>query len=155
MGYHKAKKYEELSVAEKLQADCDLKATNIVLQCLPPDVVKHRAARMLQFNNCQGEVHMARQCTQPKRPMNTAWFKEKEMLAEAHESGQILDEEQLAFLADPGIPYNVISEVPHSEPYHNDMDNQSVHVMQNFEQTPVVDFTDNEITSDSNIIPYS
>ncbi|GJV09119.1 hypothetical protein Tco_1346775 [Tanacetum coccineum] len=31
-------KYEEISVTEKLQADCDLKATNIVLQCLPPDV---------------------------------------------------------------------------------------------------------------------
>ncbi|GJU29054.1 hypothetical protein Tco_1172643 [Tanacetum coccineum] len=34
----RTKKYEELSVAEKLQADYDLKATNIVLQCLPPDV---------------------------------------------------------------------------------------------------------------------
>nr|GEX24910.1 ribonuclease H-like domain-containing protein [Tanacetum cinerariifolium] len=32
------KKYEEVSVAEKLQADCDLKAANIVLQGLPPDV---------------------------------------------------------------------------------------------------------------------
>ncbi|GJY56012.1 hypothetical protein Tco_0455127 [Tanacetum coccineum] len=32
------KMYEELSVAEKLQADYDLKATNIVLQGLPPDV---------------------------------------------------------------------------------------------------------------------
>ncbi|GJT90938.1 hypothetical protein Tco_1079783 [Tanacetum coccineum] len=50
---------------------------------------------------------------------------------------------------------NVISEVPHSERYHHDMDNQSVHTMQDFEQTPVVDFIDNEITSDSNIIPYS
>ncbi|GJY59150.1 hypothetical protein Tco_0459042 [Tanacetum coccineum] len=39
----------------------------------------------------------------PKRPRNAAWFKEKAMLAEAHESGQILDEEKLAFLADPGI----------------------------------------------------
>ncbi|GKA89256.1 hypothetical protein Tco_0811068 [Tanacetum coccineum] len=48
-----------------------------------------------------------------------------------------------------------ISEVPHSEPYHNDMDNQSVHAMQDFEQTPVVDFSANEITSNSNIIPYS
>ncbi|GJR58390.1 hypothetical protein Tco_1500552 [Tanacetum coccineum] len=46
---------------------------------------------------------MARQCTQPKRPRNAAWFKEKAMLAEAHEAGQILDEEQLAFLADSGI----------------------------------------------------
>ncbi|GKD36100.1 hypothetical protein Tco_1251609, partial [Tanacetum coccineum] len=129
-----------------------------------------------------------------------AKFKEKAMLAEAHEAGQILDEEQLAFLADPGIldgqaaqtiilntaafqtgdldaydsdcddvsnakavlmanlsnyGTDVISKVPHFEPYHTDMDNQSVQAMQGFEQTPVVDFTDNEITSDSNIIPYS
>ncbi|GJT02762.1 hypothetical protein Tco_0823931 [Tanacetum coccineum] len=32
------KKYEELSASKKLQADCDLKATNIVLQGLPLDV---------------------------------------------------------------------------------------------------------------------
>nr|GEX17241.1 hypothetical protein [Tanacetum cinerariifolium] len=37
-GTTRTKKYEELSVAEKLQADCDLKATNIILQGLPPDV---------------------------------------------------------------------------------------------------------------------
>ncbi|GJU20891.1 hypothetical protein Tco_1154233 [Tanacetum coccineum] len=34
----RTKRYEEFSVAEKLQADCDLKATNIILQGLPPDV---------------------------------------------------------------------------------------------------------------------
>ncbi|GKE84533.1 hypothetical protein Tco_1558275 [Tanacetum coccineum] len=50
---------------------------------------------------------------------------------------------------------DVIPKVPHSEPYHTDMDNQSVHVMHGFEQTPVVDFTENEIISDSNINPYS
>ncbi|GJT90937.1 hypothetical protein Tco_1079782 [Tanacetum coccineum] len=37
-GTTRKKKYEELSVTEKLQADCDLKATNIVLQGLPTDV---------------------------------------------------------------------------------------------------------------------
>ncbi|GKG03028.1 hypothetical protein Tco_0310664, partial [Tanacetum coccineum] len=37
-GTTRTKKYEELSVAEKLQANCNLKATNIVLQGLPPDV---------------------------------------------------------------------------------------------------------------------
>ncbi|GJS49208.1 retrovirus-related pol polyprotein from transposon TNT 1-94 [Tanacetum coccineum] len=42
-------------------------------------------------------------CTQPKRPRSSAWFKEKLMLAELQEAGQILDEEQLAFIADPGI----------------------------------------------------
>ncbi|GKG10078.1 hypothetical protein Tco_0338824, partial [Tanacetum coccineum] len=50
---------------------------------------------------------------------------------------------------------DVISEVPHSETYLNDMENQSVHAMQDFEQTSAVDFTNNEIHSDSNIIPYS
>ncbi|GKD22535.1 hypothetical protein Tco_1224238 [Tanacetum coccineum] len=49
----------------------------------------------------QGEDPIARQCTQPKRPRNVAWFKEKLMLTEAQEAGQILDEEQLAFFADP------------------------------------------------------
>ncbi|GJU48447.1 retrovirus-related pol polyprotein from transposon TNT 1-94 [Tanacetum coccineum] len=112
-------------------------------------------ARVVKCYNCQGEGHIARQCTQPKRPRNAAWFKEKAMFAEAQEARKILDEEKLAFLADLGIPDNVISELPHHEPYHTDMDNESVHTMQSFEQTPVVDFTDNEITSDSNIIPYS
>ncbi|GJS34715.1 hypothetical protein Tco_0533097 [Tanacetum coccineum] len=130
---------------------------------------------------------------------NAAWYKEKAMLAKAQEAGQILDEEQLAFLADPGIPasqtqtviphnatfqtkdldtydsdcddlssaqavlmaniyiygYDIISEVPNSETYLNDMDNQSVHVLQDFEQSPVMDFTNNDVSSDSNIIPYS
>nr|GEX71937.1 TALE protein [Tanacetum cinerariifolium] len=60
-------------------------------------------AKVVKCYNCQGEGHMARRCTQPKRPKNAAWFKEKLMLVEAHKSGQVLDEEQLAFLADPGI----------------------------------------------------
>ncbi|GKD73679.1 retrovirus-related pol polyprotein from transposon TNT 1-94 [Tanacetum coccineum] len=42
--------------------------------------------RVVKCYNCQGEGHMARQCTQPKRPRNAAWFKEKVMLAEAQES---------------------------------------------------------------------
>ncbi|GJV19558.1 retrovirus-related pol polyprotein from transposon TNT 1-94 [Tanacetum coccineum] len=48
--------------------------------------VQRRQARVVKCYNCQGEGHMARQCIQPKRPRNAAWFKEKLMLAEAHES---------------------------------------------------------------------
>ncbi|GKC23250.1 retrovirus-related pol polyprotein from transposon TNT 1-94 [Tanacetum coccineum] len=59
--------------------------------------------RVVKCYNYQDKGHMARQCTQPKRPKNAAWFKEKLMLAEAQEACQILDEEQLTFLADPGI----------------------------------------------------
>nr|GEW15804.1 hypothetical protein [Tanacetum cinerariifolium] len=61
-------------------------------------------AKVVKCYNYQGEGHMDRKCTQPKRPRNTAWYKEKAMLAEAQESSQILDEEPLAFLADPGNP---------------------------------------------------
>nr|GEX44696.1 hypothetical protein [Tanacetum cinerariifolium] len=60
--------------------------------------------RVVKCYNYQGEGRMARQCTQPNRPRNAAWFKEKAMLAEVQEAGKILDEEQLAFLVDPGIP---------------------------------------------------
>ncbi|GJU94622.1 hypothetical protein Tco_1319378 [Tanacetum coccineum] len=114
--------------------------------------------------------------------------------------GQILDEEQLAFLADPGIleapvahqiiPQNsafqtedldaydsdcddlssakavlmanisscdpeVLFEIPNSDSYPNDMINQDMQEMQYSEQTYIDDFQDNEIHSDSNIIPYS
>ncbi|GKB78915.1 hypothetical protein Tco_0945810 [Tanacetum coccineum] len=60
-------------------------------------------AKIVKCYNFLGERHMAKQCTQPKRPRSSAWFKEKLMLAEAQEAGQILDEEQLAFIADPEL----------------------------------------------------
>ncbi|GKD82526.1 retrovirus-related pol polyprotein from transposon TNT 1-94, partial [Tanacetum coccineum] len=44
-------------------------------------------ARVVKCYNCQGEGHMARKCTQPKRPRNSAWFKEKMLLVQAQESG--------------------------------------------------------------------
>nr|GFC04346.1 hypothetical protein [Tanacetum cinerariifolium] len=37
-GVTRLKKYLELSAAEAIQADCDVKATNIILQGLPPEV---------------------------------------------------------------------------------------------------------------------
>ncbi|GJV97590.1 hypothetical protein Tco_1549167 [Tanacetum coccineum] len=58
----------------------------------------------------QGEGHMAKQCTQPTRPRNSAWFKEKLMLVEAQEASQILDEEQLTFIADPGIEEALVAQ---------------------------------------------
>nr|GEY98866.1 hypothetical protein [Tanacetum cinerariifolium] len=45
-------------------------------------------AMVVKCYNFQGEGHMARECTQPKRPMNSAWFKEKMLLVQAQKSGQ-------------------------------------------------------------------
>ncbi|GJY43811.1 hypothetical protein Tco_0432024 [Tanacetum coccineum] len=49
----------------------------------------------------------------------------------------------------------VLSKVPYSDSYLNDMINQDVQEMQYSKQTHINDFQDNEIHSDSNIIPYS
>ncbi|GKD35076.1 hypothetical protein Tco_1250585 [Tanacetum coccineum] len=50
---------------------------------------------------------------------------------------------------------DVLSEVPHHDNTHNDMLNQSVQEMQYSKKTHLVNYLENEITSDSNIIPYS
>nr|GEV61083.1 retrovirus-related Pol polyprotein from transposon TNT 1-94 [Tanacetum cinerariifolium] len=54
-GTTRIKKYEELSVAEKLQANYDLKAINIILQGLPPDVYAiinhHKVAKEIWDRN--------------------------------------------------------------------------------------------------------
>ncbi|GJY88095.1 integrase, catalytic region, zinc finger, CCHC-type containing protein [Tanacetum coccineum] len=49
--------------------------------------------------NCNGVGHIARNCTQPKRPHNSDYFKDKMLLMQAQENGAVLDEEELLFLA--------------------------------------------------------
>ncbi|GJS90776.1 retrovirus-related pol polyprotein from transposon TNT 1-94 [Tanacetum coccineum] len=94
--------------------------------------VQGRQTQMLKGRAYGEIVHSA------KKAKNAAWFKEKLMLAEAQEAGQILDEEQLAFLEDPRIEEALyVQEMSYSE------------------QTHIVDFPDNETNSNSNIIPYS
>ncbi|GJR98856.1 hypothetical protein Tco_0271030 [Tanacetum coccineum] len=48
---------------------------------------------------------------------------------------------------------DVLSEVPYSDSYPNDMINQDVQEMPYSEQTHIDDYPDNEINNDSNIIP--
>ncbi|GJW62657.1 hypothetical protein Tco_0111992 [Tanacetum coccineum] len=55
----------------------------------------------------------------------------------------------------PSYGLDVLSNIPHSDNNHNDMINQSVQEMLYFEQSHLVNYPENEITSDSNIIPYS
>nr|GFB23277.1 hypothetical protein [Tanacetum cinerariifolium] len=131
--------------------------------------------RVVKCYNCQGEGHMERQCTHPKRPRNAACFKEKLMFVEAQEASQILDKEQLtddldAYYSDcndlssaravlmanlSSCDPEVLSEVPYFDSYPSDMINQDVQEMQYYKQTHVDDYQDNKIHSGSNIIPYS
>ncbi|GJU20401.1 integrase, catalytic region, zinc finger, CCHC-type containing protein [Tanacetum coccineum] len=150
--------------------------------------------------NCKGEGHMSKQCTKPKRKQDDSWFKDKVLLVQAQANGQILHEEELAFLADPGITEgqatqtvithnaayqaddldaydsdcdelntakvalmanlshygsDALAEVHNHDNVDNNMINQAVQAMSSSEQSNVVNHSETEITSDSNIIPYS
>ncbi|GKC69698.1 integrase, catalytic region, zinc finger, CCHC-type containing protein, partial [Tanacetum coccineum] len=52
--------------------------------------------------NCKGEGHKSKQCTKSKRKRDDSYFKDKVLLVQAQANGQILHEDELAFLADPG-----------------------------------------------------
>nr|GFB25499.1 hypothetical protein [Tanacetum cinerariifolium] len=45
---------------------------------------------------------MSKQCTKPKRKRDAEWFKDKVLLVQAQANGQVLQEEELEFLVDPG-----------------------------------------------------
>ncbi|GJZ26253.1 integrase, catalytic region, zinc finger, CCHC-type containing protein [Tanacetum coccineum] len=156
--------------------------------------------RIVTCYNCKGEGHMSKQCTKPRRKWDDSWFKEKVLLVQAQASGQILHEEELSFLVDPGIPEaqatqmvithnaayqaddldaydsdcdelntakylscrnlshygsDALAEVHNHDNVNNNMINQAVQVMPSSEQSNVVNHSETEITSDSNIIPYS
>nr|GFB46219.1 hypothetical protein [Tanacetum cinerariifolium] len=58
--------------------------------------------RVIVCYNCKGEGYMSKQCTKPKRKRDAEWFKDKVLLVQAQANGQVLQEEELEFLADPG-----------------------------------------------------
>nr|GEV49814.1 hypothetical protein [Tanacetum cinerariifolium] len=97
----RTKKYVELSATEKIQADCYLKATNVILQ---------------------GEGHIARQCPKPKRKRDATWFREKVLLVEAQGNGKVINEEELEFLADPDIIEGPVTQsvITHNAAYQAD-----------------------------------
>ncbi|GKC22962.1 hypothetical protein Tco_1025112 [Tanacetum coccineum] len=66
-------------------------------------IIQDGRVTVQQVQGRQG-LHYAGNSYKAKEAKECCMVKEKEMLAEAHEAGQILDEEQLAFLADLGIP---------------------------------------------------
>ncbi|GKC98365.1 hypothetical protein Tco_1168640 [Tanacetum coccineum] len=148
----------------------------------------------------KGDGHISKQCTKPKRKRDETWFNDKVLLVQAQASGQVLTEEEIAFLADPGLPNTQTSQtvITHNAAYqaddldaydsdcdelnsakialmanlsrngsdaltkvHNpdnlayDLINQSEQIMTSSEQSNDVNQTETEITSDSNIIPYS
>nr|GEW28025.1 hypothetical protein [Tanacetum cinerariifolium] len=261
-GVTRIKKHEELSATEKIQADSDHKAANIILQGLPTDVYSlvnhHRVSKdlwkrvqlLMQVSTVNQQTHLAK-FPQIDSDLATPVFKQGDdpidaiskmmsflstvvascflttnnklrnysnprQQASIHDgrvtvqpvqgrqslyaAGKVLNDEELELLADHGVAEgpvtqtvithnaayqaddldaydsdcddfstakvvlmanlssygsDVLFKVPHSDNTHNDMLNQSVQEMSYSKQTHLVNYPENEITSDSNIIPYS
>ncbi|GJV70310.1 hypothetical protein Tco_1485819 [Tanacetum coccineum] len=119
--------------------------------------------RVVKCYNYQGEGHMARQSdpdiseapvAQQTIPQNSTFHTED---LDAYDSDcDDLSSAKAVLMANlSSCDLEVISEVPYSDSYSNDMINQDVQEMQYSEQTHIDEFQDNEIHSDSNTIPYS
>ncbi|GKA21500.1 hypothetical protein Tco_0701489, partial [Tanacetum coccineum] len=74
-------------------------------------------ARQIKCYNCNGIGHITRNYTQPKRPQNSEYFKDKMLLMQAQENGVALDEEQLLFIA--GGQDTVVDEDVDEQPVHD------------------------------------
>nr|GEX78731.1 phospholipase-like protein [Tanacetum cinerariifolium] len=136
-------------------------------------------ARPVKCYNCNGTGHIARNYTQPKRPQNSEYYKDKMLLMQAQENGVALDAEQLLFLADeaptaqtmfmanlssanpvtdeagPSYDSDILSEV-HGHDHYQDAAcaHHEEHVMHDSVQLDHVVDSHANYTSDSNMIPY-
>ncbi|GKB44974.1 integrase, catalytic region, zinc finger, CCHC-type containing protein, partial [Tanacetum coccineum] len=129
---------------------------------------KSKGQRVVKCFNYQGEGHMAKQCPKPKRKRDASWFWETILLVEAQGNGKDddldaydsdcdeLNTAKVALMANLShYGSDALAEVYNPDNVDNNMINQVVQVMPSFEQSNVVNYSETEITSDSNIIPYS
>nr|GEW51804.1 hypothetical protein [Tanacetum cinerariifolium] len=139
-GTTRTNKYEELSVAEKLQADRDLKATNIVLQGLVVPVFSQGDDPIAYLNKAMAFLKAVASSRQGQSYAGTGYKDNATSSGGNNTCGHARDTEDLdayvygcddvsnakavlmANLSNYGS--DVILEVPYSEPYYNDMDNQ-------------------------------
>nr|GEZ66545.1 hypothetical protein [Tanacetum cinerariifolium] len=126
---------------------------------------------------------MSKQCTKPKRKRDEASFKDKVLLVQAQANGHVLYEEEFEFLIDPGIAEtqstqyvvtnNTAYQADDLDAYDSDCDeinSAMIALMANLshygsdnlaeatstsEQSNILNQSETEITSDSNIISYS
>nr|GEU80474.1 hypothetical protein [Tanacetum cinerariifolium] len=154
------------------KGDDHIDAINHMMSFLPSVVTSRTSGkqRVIVCYNCKGEGHMSKQSTKPKRKRDAEWFKNKVLLVQAQANGQVLQEEELEFLADPGIAETSITQyavtnnaayqVDNLDAYDSDCDelnSTKIAMMANLSHYGSDNLleSETEITSDSNIISYS
>nr|GEW60910.1 hypothetical protein [Tanacetum cinerariifolium] len=113
-GVTRTKEYAELSGTKKIQANCDMKATNIILQGKGKVLNKEE----LEFLADPGLAEVPK----PKRKRDNMWFRDKFLLIEAQGKGKVLNKEELEFLADPGVAEGPFTQsvITHNAAYQDD-----------------------------------
>nr|GEY06185.1 hypothetical protein [Tanacetum cinerariifolium] len=128
------------------------------------NLVKHR---IVMCYNCKGEGHMSKQCTKPKRKRGEAWFKDKYVITNnvAYQSDDLdaydsdydkINSAKIALMANLShYGSDNLAEVHNPDNVTTNVIDQVVQEMPISEQSNIMNQSDTEITSDSNIIPYS
>nr|GFA78683.1 hypothetical protein [Tanacetum cinerariifolium] len=159
------KKYYELSDTEAIQADCDVKATNIILQGLPPEVYalvsNHKVAKELWERIqllMQGTslTKQERECQATQMVItHNATYQANNL--DAYDSNcDELNTAKVALMANLShYGSEALAKVQNHDNIDTNLIYQAVQAMPSSEQSNVVNHSKNEITSDSNIIPYS
>nr|GEX12892.1 hypothetical protein [Tanacetum cinerariifolium] len=139
-------------------------------------------ARPVKCYNCNGAGHIARNCTQPKRPQNSEYYKDKMLLMQAQENGVALDADdcdvfdsdvdeaptaQTMFMANlssadpvtdkagPSYDSNIISKVQDHDHYQDAVcAHHEEHAMHDSVQLNHVVDSHADYTSDSNMTSY-
>nr|GEZ29155.1 hypothetical protein [Tanacetum cinerariifolium] len=115
-GVTRLKKYSELSTTEAIQAVCDVKATKIILQGLPPEVYALVNTKFLntlppEWSKFVTDVKLVRDLLTTNVDQLHAYLgqheyhanEDKVLLVQAQANGKVLHKEELEFLANPGI----------------------------------------------------
>nr|GEX10569.1 hypothetical protein [Tanacetum cinerariifolium] len=120
--------------------------------------------------NYKGEGHMLKLCTKPKRKRDDSWFKDKVLLTAithnaAYQANNLdaydsdcdeLNTAKVALMANLShYSLDDLAEVHNHDNVNNYVINQAMQAMLFSEQLSIVNHSETEITSDSNIIPYS
>nr|GEZ39392.1 hypothetical protein [Tanacetum cinerariifolium] len=156
-GVTRLKKYSELSAAEAIQADFDVKATNIILQGLPPEVYAlvstHKVLQEeeLEFLADPGTVESS--STQNVIITNAAYQADD---LDAYDSDcDEINSAKIALMANLShYGSDNLAEV-HNHDIKTNHFPQEMQVPLTSEQSTILNQSNTEFTSDSNIISYS
>ncbi|GKC80381.1 integrase, catalytic region, zinc finger, CCHC-type containing protein, partial [Tanacetum coccineum] len=150
----------------------------------PVGNVEANQLSVIRCYNCNGEGHIAKQCTAKKRVKDFEWFKDKMLHAQAQEARVVLNDEQQDFLADncddeatiitifmvnlspvgsinddtiePRYDSDIFFEVSHYDTYHDShMLNSNIQDLGYIENIVSNNKSYDELTSNNNVISYN